>query len=92
MKDEFSQAAQNLTDSEKKKALESLLDNANETEAGIIRQILGKEGKPLTEKQNEVYKKHIEPALVEKCGVLGCTRFSIAGETYCATCAIEYGE
>ncbi|QTR54489.1 hypothetical protein [Thiothrix unzii] len=92
MTDKFSKAAKDLTDSERKKALESVLDNANETEAGIIRQILGEDGKPLTEKQKKVYEKYIEPALVEKCGALGCTRFSLAGETYCATCAIDYGE
>ena len=92
MTDEFSKAAKNLTDSERKKALESVLDNLNDPEAGIIRQILGDKSKPLTEKQMKVYEKYIEPALVEKCGAPGCKRFSLAGETYCATCAIEYGE
>lgn len=92
MTDEWRQAAQNLSDPEKRKALESLLENVNEPKAGIIRQILGGEKKSLTEKQQHVYEKYIEPALVEKCGAPGCRSFSVAGETYCPTCAIEYGE
>lgn len=90
MNDKWIQAAKSLSDPEKEKALESLLENAGEPEAGVIRQILGEEQKPLTEKQQHVYKKYIEPALVEKCGTPGCSRFSVAGEAYCSTCAIEY--
>lgn len=92
MTDEFLKAAKNLTDSERKKALESALDNVSETEAGIIRQVLGNKDKPSTEKQKKVYENHILPALVEKCGAPGCSRFSLAGKIYCTTCAIEYGE
>lgn len=91
MNDEWRKAAQNLSDSEKKTALENLQENANEPEAGVIRQTLGEEQKPLTKKQKHVYEKYIEPALVEKCGAPGCSSFSLAGESYCPTCAIKYG-
>jgi hypothetical protein len=92
MSDEWLQAAQNLSDPEKKRALESLLETADEPQAGIIRQILGEEKRTLTDKQQLVYDKYIEPTLVEKCGGPGCKGFAVAGEGFCPSCAIKYGE
>ena len=67
------------------------LENVNETEAGIIRQIIGDENKPLSKKQEYIYKKEIEPTLAEKCGIKGCEQFVPAGTDYCGSCEIEYG-
>lgn len=92
MEDEWRKAAQELTDSEREAALNSYLDSANEVEAGIIRQLLGKEGRQLTAKQQHVYDNRIEPSLVEKCGAPGCRKFVPAGTSYCATCSVEYDE
>ena len=91
MTDDWRKAAQNLTDTEREAALKNLLESASEPEAGIIRQILGDEKKPLTEKQQYVYDKHIEESLVEKCGNKNCGSFVPAGVNYCPTCEIEYG-
>jgi hypothetical protein len=94
MTDNWLRAARNLSDTERKTALKNLLENVNETEAGIIRQLLGDELKPLTEKQRYVYETHIEKALVERCGVPGCSNFVPAGTAsgYCQTCEVKYGD
>lgn len=92
MGDEWSKAVENLSEQERKNALENLQDIATETESGIIRQILGKEQKPLTDKQQLVFAKYIKPSLVERCGVPSCKNLVPSGEIYCATCSIEYGE
>ena len=92
MQDEWSKAAKELTDSEREIALKNLLDSADEAEAGIIRQLLGKDGKKLTEKQQYVYDSHIEPSLVEKCGMSGCSKFVPAGTGYCGVCSVKYGD
>ena len=92
MTSEWKKAAQNLTDEEKLQALNYLLENMDGAEAGIIRQILGNEEKPLSEKQQYIYDKNIEPSLVEKCGGPGCNEFVLAGQGYCPSCQIEYGD
>ena len=91
MADDWRKAAQNLTEVERETALRNLLDNANEPEAGIIRQLLGHENKALTEKQQHVYETYIEQALVEKCANQGCSNLVPAGIDYCPTCEIKYG-
>lgn len=91
MTDGWRKAAQGLSDSERETALKNSLDCVGDTEAGIIRQLLGKDGKPLTEKQKYVYNNRIEMSLVEKCGRSGCSAFVPAGTNYCQTCEIEYG-
>lgn len=91
MTDEWKKAAQNLTPSERKLALENLLEDVDEPEAGIIRQILGDEGKPLSPKQAHVYKTRIEESLVERCGNKGCQNFVLAGVFQCSSCEIKYG-
>lgn len=91
MKHDFIEAAKNLTDTEIKIALENLLENVREPEAGIIRQILGPEQKPLSEAQMNVYNKYIFGALVEKCANQSCKNFTLAGVAYCPTCEIEFG-
>lgn len=90
MTDDWRKAAQNLTDTERETALKNLLELVNEPEAGIIRQLLGDEKKPLTAKQQYVYDSHIEEALVEKCRNKSCGNFVPAGVSYCPTCEIEY--
>jgi len=92
MSDEWRDASSELTDIERKAALESVLECANDPEAGIIRQLLGKEGKPLSEKQDAVFVRYIERALVERCGVRGCSELVPAGFSYCSGHAIKYGE
>ena len=91
MTDQFLKASQALADDERKAALEHQLEYVNETEAGIIRQVLGDENKPLSKKQEFVYKNNIEPTLVEKCGIKGCGQFVPTGTEYCGSCGIEYG-
>jgi len=91
MTDKFKEAAQALSDEERTAALKDRLDYVNETEAGIIRQILGNEGKALSKKQEYVYTTQIEPSLVEKCGIQGCGQFVPAGTDYCGSCQIECG-
>ncbi|MDO6621200.1 hypothetical protein [Shewanella sp. 6_MG-2023] len=91
MTDPFLKASQGFADDERKAALEHQLEIVNETEAGIIRQLLGVEKKPLSEKQEYIYKNKIEPALAEKCGIKGCGQFVPAGTDYCGSCEIEYG-
>ena len=91
MSDDWQKAAQSLTEVERESALKNVSENANNPEAGIIRQLLGKENKPLTEKQKYVYETSIEPTLVERCGNKGCNNFVPAGTNYCPTCEIEYG-
>lgn len=91
MTDEWTEAARKLADDEKQRALENILDNSSSPEAGIVRQILGEENKPLTKKQQHVYENSIEPSLVERCGSQGCQNFTVAGDAYCPTCEIEYG-
>lgn len=91
MKHDFIEAAKNLTDAEIRVALANLLEHASEPEAGIIRQLLGPEKKPLSEAQMNVYNKHILGALVEKCGNQSCKNFTLAGVDYCPTCEIEFG-
>lgn len=90
MMSEWRKAAQNLCDSERKEALRELLRHAKDPEAGIIRQILGGSGKPLTAEQQHVYDKYIEESLVEKCGRPGCEKFMRTGKDYCSVCEIEY--
>lgn len=84
-------AARSLTDEERIKALEHQQEYVAEKEAGIIRQLLGEEQIPLSEKQQYVYEKNIEETLVEKCGMSACDNFTVAGEGFCPTCEIEYG-
>jgi hypothetical protein len=82
----------NFTDEEKETALRNLLENnPQDAEAGIIRQLLGDEKKPLSPDQQEVYERYIEPGLAEKCGFASCGRFVPAGVDYCGTCEIEFG-
>jgi hypothetical protein len=92
MTDPWLQAARNFTDEEKETALRNLLENTPGAEAGIIRQLLGDEKKPLSPSpQQEVYERYIEPGLAEKCGFASCGRFVPAGVDYCGTCEIEFG-
>lgn len=88
---EWEQAVANLCDVEREEALRHLVEIADETRAGIIRQLLGEEQKPLSQAQQHVYKKYIEPELIERCGRSGCTTFVPAGTNYCPMCEIEYG-
>jgi len=92
MSDKFKEAAQNLCDDERTIALKERLDYVDATESGIIKQILGREGKPLSNKQKFIYQTKIEPTLVEKCGIQGCEKFVPAGTGYCDSCQIEYVE
>jgi hypothetical protein len=89
---EWDEAVKNLCPIEIEQALRHILDlNHNDTQSGIIRQILGDEKKPLSETQNFVFKKDIEPSLVERCGITGCKNFVPAGTDNCPCCQIEYG-
>ena len=90
MSDEWRIAAQTLTDDQRKIALTNLLTVLGDVECGIIRQILGKDQKPLTEAQKYIYEKNIEPCLVERCDT--CNKFIPAGTNRCSICKIEYGE
>ncbi|WP_157958779.1 hypothetical protein [Salinicola sp. RZ23] len=92
MPDEWKEAAKELPDDEKRRALKYIAENSSGPMAGIARQILGEEKKPLTNNQKHIYEDSIEPSLVEKCGGPGCKNFAVAGDTYCPTCAIEYGQ
>lgn len=89
--DERQTAAKNLTDDQRKSALENRSEYAREPEAGVIRQILGEEQKPLTAKQQNVYDNYIEPSLVEKCAIQGCKNLVPAGTDFCPNCEVEYG-
>jgi hypothetical protein len=91
MLDDWREAARSLTEVEREAALRNILENANDPEAGIIRQLLGKDKKQLTEKQKYVYETNIEPALVERCANKSCRNFVHAGTDYCPTCKIKYG-
>lgn len=88
---EFATAAKMLSDDQRKEAMETLLDTVNETEAGIIRQILADPDKPLSEKQQAVFDKHIEPAMVEKCGRSGCSGFTMPEVELCPSCEAKFG-
>ncbi|HAS6997956.1 TPA: hypothetical protein I7280_24380 [Vibrio parahaemolyticus] len=91
MSNEWRKAAKSLTDEERIQALEHQLENMDGAEAGIIRQLLGDEQKPLSEKQQYIYHHNIEETLVEKCGRSGCNEFVVAGVGYCPSCEIEFG-
>lgn len=88
---EWRNAAQRLDDEARESALKDRLDHVEEPEAGIIRQILANDGKPLSPKQQHVYDKYIEESLVEKCGAPGCKEFTRSGSAYCSICEIKYG-
>lgn len=85
------QAIEGLSQKERECALRHLLNNASDTEAGIIRQLLSPDRKPLSKKQQIIYENRIEPSLVEECGTNLCPNFALAGVDYCSTCSIEYG-
>jgi len=91
MEIDWNKAAKDLTDDDRIKALNNLLDTVNDTQAGIIRQILGDEEKLLSDKQQSIYDGKIEPALVEYCGCLSCKTIVVTGNYYCPSCEIEYG-
>lgn len=91
MSSEWRKAAKSLTSEELTQALKHQLENVGEKEAGIIRQLLGDEKKPLSEKQKYIYHHYIEETLVEKCGRPSCNNFVAAGVSYCPLCEIEYG-
>lgn len=89
---EFEEAAKRLSEKQQKEAMESLLDTANEVEAGIIRQKLAEPKKPLSAKQQAVFDKHIVPSMVEKCRFYSsCKGFTMPGVGLCDSCAIEFG-
>ncbi|MGO3891106.1 MAG: hypothetical protein ACTJHW_09030 [Paenalcaligenes sp.] len=84
---------ENLTEEERITSLKNLLsdNNLHDTSNGIIRQILDDKSPPLTDKQSQVFSKHIQPAMTEKCAVPRCKNETLASEDYCGTCNIEYG-
>lgn len=83
--------AKKLSEYETLQALKNILEMGdNNTNCGIIRQKLGNEKKPLSEKQQYVYDHDILPSLVEKCGLNGCQNFVPAGTGSCQNCLIEY--
>jgi hypothetical protein len=80
------------SDSELRDAQELALGlTGSEVEAGILRQVLGPEQKPLSSKQHRVYEKRIEPSLWETCGNCPAQIALGSGGGYCPTCEIEYG-
>lgn len=84
MEDEWSKAAKELTDPEREIALRKLLDSAGEVESGIIRQLLGKDGKELTKKQQNIYDSRIEPSLVENVGCQDAAYLFLPGQATAA--------
>lgn len=89
--DEFLAVARNLTDDQRRAALENRLEYAREPEAGIIRQLLGEEQIPLTARQQNVYDNYIVPSLVERCANRRCSILVPAGTGFCPICEVEYG-
>ncbi|KAB7688991.1 hypothetical protein GBN24_11975 [Plesiomonas shigelloides] len=88
MSDKWIEAAKQLTPEQVQEALEHQVEYMGDPEAGIIRQILGSEGKPLSDKQQYIYDTKILPSLVERCAM--CDNFVPAGVDYCGSCSIEY--
>lgn len=86
---EFEQAAKQLCLEQQQEAMSNMVELANDTEAGIMRQLLAEPNKPLTQKQQQVFDTHILPSMVERCST--CSGFSLAGVAYCDTCAVKYG-
>lgn len=87
---EFEEAAKRLCPEQQQEAMLNLLDDANETEAGIMRQLLAEPGKPLTQRQQNVFDKHILPSMVERCST--CSGFSLSGNQFCDSCAIKFDD
>jgi hypothetical protein len=89
---EFSNAAKKLSDEQRKEAMESLLDTASEVEAGIIRQILAEPEIPLSQRQQTVFDRYIEPSMVEQCRLYSsCKGFTMPGVELCPSCDIKFG-
>lgn len=88
---EFAKAAKGLSDKQRKEAMESLLDTANEVECGIIRQKLAEPEKPLSAKQQAVFDKSIEPSMVERCRFYSsCKGYTMPGVDLCPSCDIKF--
>ncbi|MBD8696611.1 hypothetical protein [Stenotrophomonas sp. CFBP 13718] len=91
--DPFVQAARNFVDSQRVQAMEELLqyesDMVDDRCAGVLRQLLHPDQKPLTPNQQYIYDALIEPRLAEKCS--NCTTFVPAGVDNCQNCDIRYG-
>lgn len=89
---EFTNAAKLLSQDQQKEAMETLLDTANEIEAGIIRQMLAAPEKALSPKQQVVFDRHILPSMVEKCQYhSSCKGFTMPGVGLCPSCEIRFG-
>jgi len=86
---EFEQAAKRLGLDQQQDAMRNLVEDANEPEAGIMRQLLAEPDKPLTPSQQHVFDKYILPSMVEKCGG-GCGGYSLSGVEFCDSCAIRF--
>jgi hypothetical protein len=88
---EFANAAKQLSDKQRKEAMESLLDTANEVECGIIRQKLAEPEKPLSPKQQAAFDRHIEPSMVEQCRFYSsCKGYTMPGVELCPSCDIKF--
>ncbi|WP_440886733.1 hypothetical protein [Vibrio sp. WZ-1] len=89
---DFKAAAEQLTDDEREEALNHYLEinGGSDAESGIVRQLLGEESKPLSEKQKYVYENNVVPCLAEKCGIPSCTAIIPAGREYCPSCEIKF--
>lgn len=89
--DRWKTAERNLADDERELAHKNL-DEAGmlkKEAAGVLKKVIGQGLESLTPKQHTVYKRHIRPSLVEKCGGR-CDNLVPAGVSLCEHCKIEY--
>ncbi len=81
-----------LTEEDQKEALEELIEAGLDGAAGgIAEKVLAEGLDSLTEKQLRVFKKHVDPSLMEGCYNQQCENETLAGRQYCDSCAIRFG-
>lgn len=80
-----------LSDEQREEGLKEILENAQDTESGIIRQVLDRGTESLSPKQAWVFEHKIDPLFEEGCSIRSCTRMAFVGHEYCDVCEIEYG-
>lgn len=81
-----------LTAEDQEEALKELIDSGLDGPAGgIAKKVLAEGLDSLTAKQLGVFKKRVDPSLMEGCGNPQCEIQTLAGREFCESCAIRFG-
>ncbi|MEB0048434.1 MULTISPECIES: hypothetical protein [unclassified Pseudomonas] len=80
-----------LSDEQREEGLNEILENAQDREAGVIRQVLDRGLEGLTPRQAWVFANNIDPLFEEGCSIKSCTRPAFVGREFCDVCEIKFG-